>query len=237
MVEINSASDNDRNPQVSDKQSVKSIDALSAVRFRKWFALSATAMAANQEYLTRLDSEIGDADHGNNMHRGLQAVMGSVQSGNDIGAILKAAAMSLISHVGGAAGPLYGTMLLQASKPLTGVQHASADDVAQLLKNFVAGVRKRGRAEAGDKTILDALIPASKAYRVAIETGETMPHAMELAAKAAEQGMISTIPMIARKGRASYLGERSIGHQDPGATSSYLLVQALADASQPDAGT
>ena len=200
-----------------------------------WLEHSAGAMARNREYLTALDSPIGDADHGNNMDRGYKEILNKLdRDETDIGVILKTAAMALISKVGGAAGPLYGTMFLQASKALSGKTELSAEDIETLLRQSVDGVMMRGHAHVGEKTILDSLVPAMEAYCDQRLSGGTLDKCLAIATSAAEQGMEDTIPMIATKGRASYLGERSKGHQDPGATSSYLIIKALQEALVPE---
>ncbi|MEM5582992.1 dihydroxyacetone kinase subunit DhaL [Roseibium sp. AS2] len=197
---------------------------------RAWIEKSAGVLADNRAHLTELDGPIGDSDHGNNMDRGFKAVVQKLPAGDDIGALLKSVAMSLISKVGGAAGPLYGTMFLDGAKPLVGKTCLTGEDLAQFFDNAVAGVMKRGRSEAGMKTMLDALVPASEAFKAEIAKTDNIADALKAAAEAAKQGMEATIPMLAQRGRASYLGERSIGHQDPGATSSYLILQAFSDA-------
>ncbi|WP_299816409.1 dihydroxyacetone kinase subunit DhaL [uncultured Roseibium sp.] len=204
--------------------------AVTAPMVRAWIEKSAKVLADNRAHLTELDSPIGDSDHGNNMDRGFKAVLEKLPQGDDIGAMLKSVAMSLISKVGGAAGPLYGTMFLDGAKPLAGKTSLTGEELARFFDDAVAGVMKRGRSDVGMKTMLDALAPAAKAFREEIANGSDMPAALKAAAKAAEQGMEATIPMQAQRGRASYLGERSIGHQDPGATSSYLILQAFSDA-------
>lgn len=197
---------------------------------RAWIEKSAQVLAENRRYLSELDSPIGDADHGNNMDRGFKAVLQKLPDGDDSGVLLKSVAMTLISKVGGAAGPLYGTFYLEASKPLMGKTTLTGTEVAQLFDVGIAGVKKRGRSDIGMKTMLDALVPAANAFRTAYDTNTDVVVALSTASKAAEEGMKATIPMQAQRGRASYLGERSIGHQDPGATSSYMIVQAFADA-------
>ncbi len=205
---------------------------------RSWLQKSADVLTRNRAYLTELDGPIGDSDHGNNMDRGYKAILEKLSKRDgtaetepeDVGALLKTVAMTLISKVGGAAGPLYGTFFLDGSKPLKDKTEISAEDLAQFLDDGVAGVRKRGHSDVGMKTMLDALVPAAQTFRAAIGQGSDMAAALAQAAEAAKGGMEATIPMLAQRGRASYLGERSIGHQDPGATSSYLILQALADA-------
>jgi phosphoenolpyruvate---glycerone phosphotransferase subunit DhaL len=197
-----------------------------------WVRAFAAVIAENKDYLTELDSAIGDADHGINMNRGMQAVLGKLDAGSqdDIGALLKTVGMTLVSTVGGASGPLYGTLFLQLGTSAAGKSELSADDWAAALAAGVAGVQRRGKAEPGDKTMIDALEPAVEAVRSALTDGSTLDEALRRSAQAAREGMIATIPLVARKGRASYLGERSANHQDPGATSSWLLLQTAADA-------
>lgn len=199
----------------------------------EWIRAFAASIAENKEYLTELDSAIGDADHGINMNRGMQAVLGKIDqppAGQpDVGALLKTVGMTLVSTVGGAGGPLYGTLFLQMGTATAGKAELSADDWAAALAAGVAGVQKRGKAERGDKTMLDALLPAVDALQAAVADGTGLDGALAASAAAAQDGMKATIPLVARKGRASYLGERSANHQDPGATSSWLLVRAAAD--------
>ena len=196
----------------------------------------AAAIAENKEYLTQLDSEIGDADHGTNMDRGMQAVLPKVGSleGADLSQLFKTTAMTLISTVGGASGPLYGTLFLQLGTTVTGKTELSAKDWSQALDAAVQAVRARGHAELGDKTMIDALQPAADSLHGAAQDGATLEAALVACEQAAEQGMQATIPLVVRRGRASYLGERSAGHQDPGATSSWLLVRAARQAFTPD---
>jgi len=195
-----------------------------------WIKACAVVIAENRDTLVELDSAIGDADHGANMHRGFQAVLGKLPelAEQDIGTILKSAGMTLVSTVGGASGPLYGTLFLQAGMPLMGKMEMNLDDWVAALEAAVKGVMQRGKAQAGEKTMLDALLPALDSLKQSQAAGEPLATALVLSAQAAEKGMQATIPMIARKGRASYLGERSAGHQDPGATSSYLLIKTAA---------
>jgi phosphoenolpyruvate---glycerone phosphotransferase subunit DhaL len=192
-----------------------------------WIRAFAAVVAENKEYLTELDSAIGDADHGINMNRGMQAVLGKLDAGEsaDIGALLKTVGMTLVSTVGGASGPLYGTLFLQMGTSAVGKSDLSGDDWAAALAAGVAGVQRRGKAELGDKTMIDALVPAVEAVRSALADGSTLDEALRRSAEAAREGMTATIPLVARKGRASYLGERSANHQDPGATSSWLLLR------------
>ena len=197
----------------------------------RWIKAFASDVADNREYLTRLDSAIGDADHGINMNRGLQATLGKLEavSTGDIGSLLKTVGMTLVSTVGGAGGPLYGTFFLQLGTSTAGKSELTLEDWAAALEAGVNGVQMRGKAQPGDKTMLDALVPARDALKAAIGDGVPLGDALRRSATAAEEGMKATIPLVARKGRASYLGERSAGHQDPGATSSYLLLKAAAD--------
>ena len=204
-----------------------------------WSRAFAATAAANKVYLTELDSAIGDADHGINMNRGMQAVLGKIDGigeTDDIGALLKTVGMTLVSTVGGASGPLYGTLFLRMGTAAAGKSELSADDWAAALAAGLAGVQTRGKAELGDKTMVDALTPAVDALQAALADGAAFDDALRRSAEAAEGGMKATIPLVARKGRASYLGERSAGHQDPGATSSWLLVLAAADTFAGQAG-
>ncbi len=198
----------------------------------KWLRLIEKAMETNKAYLTELDAAIGDADHGINMDRGFKKVISQLPSleNKDIGDILKGVGMALISSVGGASGPLYGTFFLRAGAAAAGKQELNTADMARVLKAGLAGVVERGRAQPGDKTMVDSLAPAVQAFESASECGSEVCQAIRQAAAAAERGMQDTTPLVARKGRASYLGERSKGHQDPGATSTYLILMALAEA-------
>jgi dihydroxyacetone kinase-like protein len=191
----------------------------------------AATVAEQKEYLTELDSAIGDADHGINMDRGMRAVITKIdaQEPTDVGALLKTVGMTLVSTVGGAGGPLYGTLFLQLGTATAGKETLEALDWAAALDAAVTGVQARGKAVLEDKTMVDALIPARDAYRQALEEGASFADALRRSTAAAEDGMKATVPLVARKGRASYLGERSAGHQDPGATSSWLLLKTIAD--------
>lgn len=197
----------------------------------KWIENCAKIIAENRQYLIELDSPIGDADHGANMDRGFQAILKKIPElkDKDIGSILKTAGMTLVSTVGGASGPLYGTFYLQAAMKLVEKTEIDLEDWYEALDAAVTGVIKRGKAEPGDKTMVDALIPALQALQQAIQDHLDLSSALIKSATAARKGMEATIPMVARKGRASYLGERSAGHQDPGATSSYLLLKTAVD--------
>ncbi len=198
----------------------------------RWIRTFAAEVEANKEYLTQLDAAIGDGDHGINMQRGMSAVLAKVdtQAGEqDVGALLKTVGMTLVSTVGGAGGPLYGTLFLQMGTATSGKGELGPDDWAAALEAAIAGVQARGKAEPGDKTMVDALIPGRDALKAALAEGATFGDALRASADAAGQGMRDTVPLVARKGRASYLGERSAGHQDPGATSSQLLLKAAAE--------
>jgi phosphoenolpyruvate---glycerone phosphotransferase subunit DhaL len=198
----------------------------------RWIRAFAAEVETNKEYLTQLDAAVGDGDHGINMQRGMAAVLVKVDTpaeGQDIGALLKTVGMTLVSTVGGAGGPLYGTLFLQMGTAVSGKEELGPDDWAAALEAAIAGVQARGKAEPGDKTMIDALIPGRDALKAALAEGATFPDALRKSADAAKQGMQDTVPLVARKGRASYLGERSAGHQDPGATSSHLLLEAAAE--------
>jgi dihydroxyacetone kinase-like protein len=184
----------------------------------------------HRQRLTDLDAAIGDADHGINMERGFKAVWVelSAKPPPNISTALKTTAMVLLRTVGGASGPLYGSFFLRASAATGSKRTLASDDVAAMFDAGLAGIAQRGKAAPDDKTMLDALGPAVAAMRTAVAAGATVTEMLELASNAAERGMQATTPMQARKGRASYLGERSIGHQDPGATSMYLLIRAAA---------
>src|SRR5436309_9950718 len=197
-----------------------------------WVRASAAQVAENKDYLTQLDAAIGDADHGINMNRGMSAVVVKLDEAageQDIGALLKTVGMTLVSSVGGAGGPLYGTLFLQMGTAASGKTELGPDDWAAALDAAIAGVQARGKAEPGDKTMIDALIPGRDALKAALAEGASFEDALRQSADAADQGMRDTVPLVARKGRASYLGERSAGHQDPGATSSHLLLEAAAE--------
>ncbi len=195
----------------------------------RWLEATAAVLEANKGYLTDLDSAIGDADHGTNMDRGFKKVMEKLPTvaDKDIGNILKTVGMTLISTVGGASGPLYGTFYMRGGMAADAKEELDADDLVNVLQGAVDGIVQRGRAQPGDKTMVDGLLPALAALKEAVAGGQELPAAVAAAVAAAEQGMKDTIPLQARKGRASYLGERSIGHQDPGATSSHLILNAL----------
>ncbi|HAA33579.1 MAG TPA: dihydroxyacetone kinase subunit L [Cyanobacteria bacterium UBA8553] len=195
----------------------------------QWLQAVAVVLEQNKDYLTELDAAIGDADHGINMNRGFQKVVSQLPSvaDKDIGTILKTVSMTLISSVGGASGPLYGTMFLRSSTAITGKSELTDEDMVALLQAFVDGIIQRGKANLGDKTMLDALSPASETFKQAVADGASTQEALQQAVSAAQEGMKNTIPLVAKKGRASYLGDRSMNHQDPGATSVYLILNTL----------
>lgn len=196
----------------------------------KWIRAYAQVIADNKTYLTELDSPIGDADHGANMNRGFRSVLEKLPDNEDkdIGKILMAVGMALLSKVGGAGGPLYSTIFIQAGKSIDGKMEFGLEDWANALEAATEGVKRLGKASVGDKTMVDALAPAVQALKEATDKGLSLEEGLKKSAKAAEDGMIATIPLVARKGRASYLGERSAGHQDPGATSTFMLLDTAA---------
>ena len=190
----------------------------------------AAAMEEHRKHLTKLDSEIGDGDHGNNMRRGFAAALERLEGGEQSSPsdVLKAVSMALIGKVGGAAGPLYGTAFLRAASSLSG-DEVSPQDAAAAVEAALGGIKQRGKAEVGDKTIVDALQPAAGAAKEAAGSPDaTVAAVFRAAAEAAAEGAESTVPLTARKGRASYLGERAQGHKDPGAASTHLLLDAAA---------
>ena len=192
-----------------------------------WMRRFAEEMAEHRQELVRLDTAIGDGDHGTNMNRGMQKALEKIDASEqaDPGAVLKTAAMALVSSVGGAAGPLYGTLLLQLGTAMAGQAEVDQAGFVAAWRKGLDGVKARGKAEVGDKTMIDALVPAIDA----LEQAPDLAAGLAAAADAAEQGMNATTPLVARKGRASYLGDRSAGHQDPGATSTYYLFKSAAE--------
>ncbi len=192
-----------------------------------WLRTAAEMLHGSRDRLTELDREIGDADHGINMDRGFQKLVGQLDGAPDLAGLLKTASLVLISTVGGASGPLYGTFFLRASVSAAGKESLGAAEVAALFEAGLAGVQQRGRSQRGDKTMIDALAPAVEALKTAAASGAGVASAVSAAVEAAGAGAEATIPMVARKGRASYLGERSAGHMDPGAASTVILLQAL----------
>ncbi len=203
---------------------------MNARTITSWLADSAETIGENRDYLTQLDAAIGDADHGANMDRGFTAVAASLDGLADEppGRILVGTGRTLVSTVGGASGPLWGSALRAAGKRLGDADEFDGAELADALDAALEAVVGLGAAVEGDKTMVDALAPALRTLRDRVGDGDDPAAALEAAAGSAEEGMRATVPMQARKGRASYLGERSIGHQDPGATSAALIVAALA---------
>ncbi len=202
---------------------------IDSAQILRWIQTIASEIEQNKEYLTELDAAIGDADHGINMDRGFKKVMEQLPTAadKDISSILKQVSMTLISSVGGASGPLYGTFFLRASAAVAGKHDLTNEDLLALLHQGVDGIIQRGKAQRDDKTMLDVWPPALETLKTELESGIPLIDAMQHTIATAEQSMKDTIPMLAKKGRASYLGDRSIGHQDPGATSSYLMLKSL----------
>jgi phosphoenolpyruvate---glycerone phosphotransferase subunit DhaL len=221
----------------------KAAEIVDAACVRSWLGVVAARLEAERDFLTQLDAAIGDADHGVNMHRGFTAVMtrvGAVEAATP-GQLLKVAGRTFVSTVGGAAGPLYGTAFLQAGEALGDAASFGPRRLLDALRASLEGVQRVGAAAVGDKTMVDALSPALGAFELELRTGGSLETATSGAREAAAEGMRATIPLQARKGRASYLGPRSVGHQDPGATSTALMFAALeqavlADRSQRFAG-
>lgn len=208
----------------------ESLDTRWAVR---WIHETARVVAENRALLIDLDRVIGDADHGENLDRGFSAVIARLDAGEPPAtpaAVLKLVAMTLMSTVGGAAGPLYGTAFLRAATSLGEAGEIDADAAAGMIRAARDGIVARGKAEVGDKTMVDAWTPATESAETAARAGATAPEVLAAAANAAHAGAVATEPLIARKGRASYLGERSAGHQDPGAVSTALILQAASEA-------
>jgi phosphoenolpyruvate---glycerone phosphotransferase subunit DhaL len=205
---------------------------MDATTFRAWIAEAARLVAENADHLTHLDAAIGDADHGINLRRGFQAATATLDETPPAtpSAVLAAVGRALITKTGGASGPLYGTAFRQAAKTLGEDADVSAVQLGAALRAALAGVQQLGAAATGDKTMVDALGPAVDAYQAAIDTGGDLAEATRAAADAAARGLQETVGMQARKGRASYLGPRTVGHEDPGAASTVLILQALATA-------
>jgi phosphoenolpyruvate---glycerone phosphotransferase subunit DhaL len=207
------------------------VDVVDVVALERWLRVFAASVADQKDNLTALDAAIGDADHGTNMHRGMTAVVDALATPSaDPTALLKQTGMVLIRSIGGASGPLYGTLFLRMASATTGEATLRPEMFATALRAGVEGVVARGKAELGDKTMVDAFAPALDALDAALGAGEPLVTALRTASAAADAGRDATTPMTARKGRASYLGERSADHQDPGATSAALLVAAAATA-------
>ena len=205
--------------------------AVSSAQIYNWLERYAGIVAEQKQYLTGLDAAIGDGDHGINLDRGFQTVLVKLAPvrDKDAGTLLKTTGMALVGSVGGAGGPLYGTFFLRAGAALDGKAEVSDAEFVDALEAGLTGVRERGKANRNDKTMVDALAPALERARQSLGEGAPLGMVLAAAADAAEEGMKATIPLKALKGRASYLGDRSIGHQDPGATSSYLMLRALSD--------
>jgi dihydroxyacetone kinase-like protein len=204
--------------------------AVRATTVTAWMNEAAAAVRTQRDYLTQLDSAIGDGDHGTNMNRGFEAVEKALagQNGNlPPGRLLIVAGKTLVSTVGGASGPLWGSALRAAGRSLGDAESFDAPELAAALDAAIAAVVDLGAATPGDKTMIDALVPASEALHNGLDSGVPLQAAVTAASEAAEEGARATVPMLARKGRASYLGERSVGHQDPGATSAALILRAL----------
>jgi dihydroxyacetone kinase-like protein len=212
---------------------VMAANTVSAEAVLQWMQNCADTYRLHKDNLTELDAAIGDADHGANMARGFTAVQDKLAGlkDKDIGTIFKTVAMTLISTVGGASGPLYGTYFLQAVKPLMGKMELSQEELYEVFNGGLQGLMNRGKAGVGDKTMVDALAPAVEAMKP--RENDSLSAAVDRAVKAAREGADSTVPLVAKKGRASYLGERSAGHLDPGAASSVMLLQALQQALRP----
>jgi phosphoenolpyruvate---glycerone phosphotransferase subunit DhaL len=205
-----------------------------AVSVTAWMREASAAVAVEADHLTQLDSAIGDGDHGVNMTRGFTAVVEAVDGSEEPpGKQLILAGKTLVSKVGGASGPLWGTALRRAGRAVGSAEALEGTQLVDALTAGLAGVVELGAAEPGDKTMVDALAPAIVALRAALEEGQPLDAAVAAAADAADAGARATVPMQARKGRASYLGERSVGHQDPGATSTAVIVRALGRALVP----
>ncbi|AZC12722.1 dihydroxyacetone kinase subunit DhaL [Microbacterium sp. ABRD28] len=213
-------------------------DAVTTATLQDWLRRAAAALSENADYLTQLDSAIGDADHGTNMNRGFTAITAKLDAGSpaDIPALFKTVGMTLISSVGGASGPLYGTLFLEMGKNSPADGEMSAADLENALRAGVAGIVARGHAEVGDKTMVDALDPAIDALSASVASGASAADAVTAAAEAAQKGSDATEPLVARKGRASYLGERSAGHIDPGSVSATILLRTMSEALTESAG-
>lgn len=195
----------------------------------EWLRRYAQIVDENKTYLTELDSAIGDADHGANMARGTAAVVTTLDQAQSIDALLKKAGMTLVSTVGGTSGPLYGTLLMKMGMSTGDAVAVDAEAFGKAVRAGVEGVIARGKTELEDKTMIDALLPSVDAFDKALADGADLTAAIKAAQEAAAAGRDATVPMVARKGRASYLGERSVGHLDPGAASSAYLWDALVD--------
>jgi dihydroxyacetone kinase-like protein len=206
-------------------------ESVSTAVLEQWVHRFAQLVNENRDHLTELDAAIGDADHGSNMDRGMKAAVSTIEAEpqSTAGALLTKVGMTLVSTVGGASGPLFGTLFMRMGSSLGDTETVSADDLSAALRAGLGGVVDRGKAAPGDKTMYDALAPAVEALDTAVLGHESLATGLKVAQDAAEAGRDATTPMLARKGRASYLGERSVGHQDPGATTVALLLQAAAE--------
>jgi dihydroxyacetone kinase phosphoprotein-dependent L subunit len=206
--------------------------------FRAWITSAAGVIEVNRDHLTQLDAAIGDADHGINLSRGFTAVLAALEAKQPAtpGAVLILTGSTLISRVGGASGPLYGMAFRRAGQALGTAEDVDLPALSQALDAALAGVQQLGAAREGDKTLVDAFAPATRALAKAVAEGATQGDALAAAVAAAAEGAAATVPMEARKGRASYLGPRSVGHEDPGAASTVLILAALRDAAAGDAG-
>jgi dihydroxyacetone kinase-like protein len=207
-------------------------DAIELAQLTAWVRDFARVIGENAKYLTELDAAIGDADHGINMARGMTAVIAALDESTpaDMAALCKQVGMTLVKSVGGASGPLYGTLFLRMGSALGAADTVDAQGFAVALRAGVDGVVQRGHAEAGDKTMIDALAPALVGLDAALASGAGIPAALHAATVAAEKGRDATQAIVARKGRASYLGQRSVGHLDPGAASAVMLINSAATA-------
>jgi phosphoenolpyruvate---glycerone phosphotransferase subunit DhaL len=206
--------------------------------FRSWITSAAGVIEINRDHLTQLDAAIGDADHGINLSRGFTAVLAALDAKQPAtpGAVLIVTGTTLISKVGGASGPLYGMAFRRAGQSLGTADEVDLPALGQALDAALAGIQQLGAAREGDKTLVDALAPATRALAKAIAEGATQGDALDAVTVAAAEGAAATVSMEARKGRASYLGPRSVGHEDPGAASTVLILAALRDAAAGDAG-
>jgi dihydroxyacetone kinase-like protein len=202
---------------------------VNAGTLRAWFLVAAASLHEQRDYLTQLDAAIGDADHGTNMDRGFTAVVEKLDSLEDVppGKVLTTVGSTLVSTVGGASGPLWGMALRRAGRALGDTEEFDGAQLAEAFEAALEGIVELGAAQEGDKTMVDTLAPAVRALRSSVEEGAPVTEALAAALAAGEAGMKATVPLQAQKGRASYLGERSIGHQDPGATSTALILAAL----------
>jgi len=205
--------------------------------FRSWITSAAEVIETNRDHLTQLDAAIGDADHGINLSRGFTAVLAALDAKQPTtpGAVLIVTGSTLISKVGGASGPLYGMAFRRAGQTLGTADEVDLPALGQALDAALAGIQQIGAAREGDKTLVDALAPATRALAKAIAEGATQGDALDAVTAAAAEGAAATVSMEARKGRASYLGPRSVGHEDPGAASTVLILAALRDAAAGDA--